>query len=684
MVLLNTNGMKQKLYVLAFAIVTGIGLYAQDKAPLCQEIDNKDALKNYEKGLDKKKNPKFEDRFGYMKQALEAEPDFAEANLEMGKMLMTVAKSQGDENNYGPALKYLKKAVEVCPKISAEPYYWVAKRYYIDEKYEEAIPYLEKYIKFDADDSKQLGKDYEFNVKQSKEMLRWSKFYRDIYKNPKPFTPAPVSDICTANDEYLAIITPDNTQCWYIRTQPYNKRDAVFNSDKMVEVMTMSERQPNGSFSKGNMLPPPFNRNPNEGGPTLTIDNKHLVYTITMAGKEGDNTDLYTTDLINGEWTEIRPLGDKVNDPKYWDSQPSMSSDGKTLYFVSDRPGGLGGTDVYVTRKGANGEWGIPENVGAPINTPGNERSPFIHSDSQTLYFSSDGLPGVGGLDIFFVRKDDKGKWLEPVNIGIPINSEEDNLSFFVSTDGHTGYFSTRNSNIAGTKGGYDLFSFPLYKEARPEEGIIIAKGEVRTPEGEKYSGKVDVEIKGAKSGEKVDVVIDTTSGDFAAAIKTTKKEDFVVTLKKEGVAFSSQLIEVEKTPPPADVPLKVAPLQVKEIKLGETYTLNNIYFGSNSASLESRSKAVLKEFAGYLKNNPNLKIEIYGHTDNVGDRNANLGLSKERALVVLEALTEEFGVPSSQVRGFSGFGPDKPVADNGTEAGRAKNRRTEFAIVEK
>ena len=192
------------------------------------------------------------------------------------------------------------------------------------------------------------------------------------------------------------------------------------------------------------------------------------------------------------------------------------------------------------------------------------------------------------------------------------------------------------------------------------------------------------MEIKSAKKGEKIDVVIDTTSGDFAAAIKTGKKEDLVVTLKKEGVAFSSQLLEIEKNPPPTDVPLKIPALEIKEIKIGETYTLNNIYFGSNSASLEQRSKAVLKEFAEYLKNNKNLKIEIYGHTDNVGDRNSNLGLSKERALVVLEALTEEFGVPKSQVRGFSGFGPDKPVADNGTESGRAKNRRTEFAVVEK
>lgn len=679
--------MKRTMLTLAFA-ACALGLFAQDDKPVfCQEIDNKEALKLYEKGLDRKKTPNFDDRMKYMNEALAAEPDFAEANLEMGKMFMTIAKGKGDPENYGPALKYLKKAVEVCPKISAEPYYWVGKRYYIDEKYEQALPYLEKYVKFEDDDTKKYGKDYEFQVTQANEMIRWSKFYANIYKNPRPFNPKPVDAICTQHDEYLAIITPDNTQCWYIRTQPFNRRDQIAASDRMIEVFTRSTRKPDGTFDQGEMLDSPFNKNANEGGPTLSIDNKHLVYTITKDGKEGANTDLYTTDFIDGEWKEIRPLGDLVNDPKYWDSQPSMSSDGKTLYFVSDRPGGLGGTDIYITRRRADGTWGAPENIGEPVNTPGNERSPFIHSDSETLYFSSDGHPGVGNLDIFYVRKNDKGKWKEPVNIGVPINTEADDMSFFVSTDGHYGYFSSRGTNIPGSKGGQDLYSFELYPEARPES-VIIAKGEVRTPQGDKFSGNIDVEIKSAKTGEKLDVVIDTTTGDYATAIKVSKKEDYVVTLKKEGVAFSSQLIEAEKVAEtankPAPEPVKVEPMEIKEIKVGEPYTLNNIYFGSNSASIEAKSKAVLREFAGYLKANKNIRIEIHGHTDNVGNRDANLALSKERALVVLELLTDEFGVPKNQVANFIGHGPDKPIADNSSESGRAKNRRTEFVIVDK
>ncbi|TND08484.1 MAG: outer membrane protein/peptidoglycan-associated (lipo)protein [Bacteroidetes bacterium] len=679
--------MKKIILSLLLAFAGSLSCFAQDdKAALCQEISNGDVVKKYEKAIDKKKT-EFKDRLKLLAEVLEAEPDFAEANLEYGKLLMTVGRQDGDKFNYGPALKYLKKAVEVCPQLGAEPLYWIGSKYYVDEKYDEAVTYLDKYVKYETDDSKKLGKDYEFNSGQSVEMIKWSKFYINIKKNQKPFQPVPVENICTQHDEYLAIITPDNTQCWYIRTQPYNKMDSPFQSDKMIEVFTMSERQPNGQFNKGTMLDEPFNRNPNEGGPTLSIDNRHLVFTITKPSKEGQNTDLYTTDFVDGGWTAIRPLGDKVNDPVYWDSQPSMSSDGKTLYFVSDRPGGLGGTDIYVTKKQADGSWGTPVNAGEPINTTGNERSPFIHSDSETLYLSSDGHPGVGGLDIFYARKDDKGKWKEPVNIGIPINTEEDDLGFFVSTDGNLGYFSSRSPNIPGGKGGHDLYSFKLYKEAQPD-AVVIVKGEVKQPDGNNFSGKIDVEIKSAQTGKKIDVVVDTTSGHYATAIKVSKKEDYVVTLKKEGVAFSSQLIEAAKVEEavkkPDAPPVKLEALEVKEVKLGEQYTLNNIYFGSNSASLEARSKSVLKEFAVYLKENANIRIEIHGHTDDVGDRGANLSLSKERALVVLEALTEEFGVPKNQITSFIGHGPDQPLDTAKTDAARAKNRRTEFWIVGK
>jgi outer membrane protein OmpA-like peptidoglycan-associated protein len=645
----------------------------------CAPVDNKNAEKLFEKAKDKKKYD-FSERMGFLQEALQEEPTYAEANLEMGVMLMRKAKADDHPDDYPAALKYLKAAVEACPQISAEPYWWIGKQYYLTDKYAECIPYLEKYIKFDDDDNKKYGKDYEFNSGQAKEMLRWAKFYVDVKAHPRPFSPKPVLNISTQRDEYLAIITPDNTLAFYIRTMPYNKRDQVWSTDKVVEVFTMSTRQKNGEFDGGTMMTDPFNKNANEGGPTLTIDNKHLYYTITKDGMNGANTDIYTSDFIDGEWKEIRPIGEKVNDPIYWDSQPTISADGRILYFASNRPGGQGGIDIWLTRKNANGEWGVPENLGPTINTAGDEKSPFIHSDSETLYFSSTGHPGIGGFDIFFARKDEKNNWKEPVNIGIPINTEGDDLGLFVSTDAQTAFFCS-NSSLPGQVGMYDVYQFELYAEARPEK-VAIVKGEMKTAEGTPVTGPVTVEIKNITTKEKTTAVVDTANGGYVAALKVSKKDDYLITVKKDGAAFSSQLVSGKQEFATTTTP--VPEMEVKPTKVGEAYTLNNINFATGSAVIQPESMVVLESFAEYLKANPGIKIEIRGHTDNQGDDNQNLNLSNERAYAVFEALTEKFGVSRNQISGAKGYGETMPVADNATENGRAKNRRTEFYITAK
>ncbi|HEU4719327.1 MAG TPA: hypothetical protein VFU15_15895, partial [Bacteroidia bacterium] len=397
----------------------------------CQQIDDKEAQKNFDKSKDHKKYS-WDERKAFLQKALELEPDWADANMAMAKMIMNKAKADGNSDRYPAAEPYLKKVCDVCPKYGAQPFYLLGTQYYLDENYPDAIIYLQKFIDYDADDPKKLGDDYDFYQGQAKEMLRWSKFFVDVKKNPHPFNPHPVNYICTSMDEYLAIISPDNTMAMYIRRVPVSQMDRVWGTSSTDEVFTQSFRQPDGTFDKGTRMDDPFNQNPNEGGPTLTIDNKHLFYTITKDGKDGPNTDIYTTDFIDGSWTPVRSLGDKVNDPVYWDSQPSVSADGNTLYFASNRPGGQGGIDIWVTHKGFDGEWGVPENLGPTINTSGDEKSPFIHTDSQTLYFSSTGFPGLGGYDIYYSRANEKGVWQTPVNMGIPINTEGDDIGLFV------------------------------------------------------------------------------------------------------------------------------------------------------------------------------------------------------------------------------------------------------------
>ena len=651
---------------------------AASNAPIdCQLIEDEDALKYFEKSKDRKKY-QWEERKAFLGEALQLQPTWAEANLAMAKMIMTKAKADGNEGQYPAAIKFLKTTVDNCPKIGAEPFYWLGTQYYIIEDYPNTITYLTKYLNYDTDDPKKLGADYEFNSGQSTEMLRWSKFYVDIKNHPRPFAPIPVAGISTTKDEYLAIITPDNTQALYIRKIPVSQLDRVWSTVSMAEVFTMSKMQNNGSFDNGNFMDDPFNKNPNEGAPTLTIDNKHLFYTITKDGMDGPNTDIYTADLNDGSWTAIRPIGEKVNDPVYWDSQPSISGDGTLLYFASNRPGGIGGIDIWQTKKSAIGEWGVPTNLGSKINTPYDEKSPFIHTDSQSLYFSSNGHPGVGQYDIFYARMDSKGNWQEPVNLGIPINTAGDDLGFFVSTDGATGYFSS-NAQLPGRIGGYDVFQFELYAEARPEATLIL-KGGLKDEFGNPLTGATMVEVKNVQTKEKTFAVVDTISGSFAAAVRIGHQNDFVITVKKDSSAFNSQLFSSKQKFESCAVNLEQ--MKIGKLVDGNAYTIHDINFSSNAAVLETASVVVLEEFADYLKEHPTMKIEIHGHTDDVGDAIQNLNLSNERAFAVFEALIN-YGVSKNVILNSKGYGESKPIAGNDSDVGRAKNRRTEFLLVE-
>jgi outer membrane protein OmpA-like peptidoglycan-associated protein/tetratricopeptide (TPR) repeat protein len=665
------------IFLLLFLAVPAVS-YSQDdensSAGPCAAPDDEEAKKNFEKSKDRKKYD-WNERMALLNQVLEAQPTWAEPNLAKAKMLINKAKADGNGEVYPMAIPYLKAAVDNCPEIGAEPLYQLGTQYYLLEDWANAVLYLNKYINYNTDDPKKFGAGYDFNVTQAQEMIRWSTFYLDINKTKHPFTPQPVTNVCTSNDEYLAMISPDNTLFLYIRVLPINQMDRVWGTTSYRETFTQSERQGTGDFDNGHMLEDPFNMNPNEGSATLTIDNKHLFYTITKDA----NTDIYTTDMVDGGWTPIRPIGDKVNDPTWWDSQPSVSADGSILYFASNRPGGQGGIDIWYTKKLADGTWGVPVNAGPVINTEYDEKSPFIHSDSQTLYFSSNGHPGLGNYDIFYSRADAKGAWQIPVNLGIPINTAGDDLGFFVSTDGVTGYFCS-NSQMPGRVGGWDVYQFELYQEARPE-AVVILKGELKDEFGNPLTGAVNVEVKNVTTKQKTSAVVDTTSGSFAAAIKVSKKDDYVITVKKDSAAFNSQLISTRNGFASSSVP--VQPMEVKKLKNGQAYTIHDINFASNSAVLEPESMVVLEEFAQYLKEHPNMKIAIYGHTDNLGDDSKNMALSGERAYAVFEALTVKFGVPRNQITTSKGFGETRPVADNGTELGRAKNRRTEFVIID-
>ena len=631
----------------------------------CPQVKNKRADKIYDKGIRAYRQRNYSEALRQLNLVVEIEPEYVDAHYVLG--LIHIKDSR---MNLKAAKEDFLHVVEICPDYDVYAYYHLARIFYGAGYYQNAEKYIALFL-VDVDKIK-TDADYE----EAFRILEFSKFYSKMLTNPVPFNPQPVPGVSTEFDEYLPIISPDNEMALFTRKLklPPTKNDLVPQT-KVVEKFMFSIRE-EGEFGRGEAMPFPFNLNDNEGGATLTIDNKMLFYTLCKfsKGKKYYNCDICTSELRNGKWSGIRNMSEKVNREDTWESQPSITSDGKVLYFVSDREGGFGGYDIYCTCRDSLGEWGSPQNMGPQINTAGNEKSPFIHTDSQTLYFSSDGHLGLGGYDIFYTKLNKDGHWDKPKNIGYPINSFDDDLGFFVSTDGKRGYYA---SNKFEGFGGWDLYSFDLYEEARPEE-VLFVKGKVLEEENGDSTGfkNTRVELKNMETKKVTQVAVDTATGEYVTALPF--QDDYIMTVKKKGFVQESKYISrIDKRfSVPAIIDMDLEPIQT-----GKSYRLNDIFFEFNSFELTKESEFVIEEFYDFLLENPELKISIQGHTDNVGSKQDNLLLSENRAKEVYSYLLE-LGIDTNRVN-FQGFGESRPVATNGTEKGRALNRRTEFVIEE-
>lgn len=629
---------------------------SQENSDPCPFPENKKAVKLYHEAIEKVKSNKSES-IKLLNIVIDMEPDFGRAHFMLGDLLIK-------GNRMIEAEPYLKRSLELCPDLNSGIYLKLGSIQFSDKRFQESLINLEKFLHSNE------GKDSERN--DAGEMIKICKLYIERASKPVPFNPKPVRGICSDLDEYLAALTPDNQTFYFTRRTYQTILGSLGEEKKSIERFSFSRATDSQTFERGSPLPFPFNQSGNEGGASLTADNKFIYFTTCKSDGTKFNCDIYFSSNTKGEWSEIKNLGKPVNRDDSWDSQPAVSSDGKTLYFASNRQGGLGELDIWKSTKNPDGSWNEPENLGPEINSAGSEKSPFIHSDGQTIYFSSTGKPGFGGFDIFFSKQDENGRWSEPKNIGYPINSEMDDLGFFVSTDGKTGYFAS--DKLQGS-GGWDIYSFDLYEEARPER-VFFFSGELKDENNEIVTN-AKVEIKNIRTKEVTTIEVDSTSGKYVAVMKFT--DDHILTVKKQNAAFTSQYLSTKDTS--LNKPKKMD-LEVKEIKIGSTYKINNIQFPVNSAEINDQTVIIIKEFAEYLNENPKLKVAIHGHTDNVGNDKDNLELSKNRAKKVYDLLVES--KISIDRLSYAGFGSGKPISSNISDTGRAQNRRTEFVIVGK
>ncbi|MCD6178427.1 MAG: OmpA family protein [Bacteroidales bacterium] len=648
--------------IITFLFFTLISSPLMAQEQNCNFKPNKRTEAQYKKALKYIDQRYIQQAKSILTEIIQNYPLFAKGYLSLG-----ILSLQDYYSDITKAENYFYKALDICSDSSHIANFYLGKIYFGRHEFEKAKVSFENFLTKPEYCNKN-------KLSEAKNYLEYASISAKLIANPVPFKPEKVSGISSSNDEYLPIISPDNEFALYTR-RTEKLIDRGFDSRyKQIETFTYSLRQTDGNFDSGYPMPYPFNQNPNEGAASLTIDNNDLYYTYCVLNPETNylNCDLLHSHFNGKSWSDPVSLGTNINGDNTWESQPSVNANGNIIYFASNRKGGIGGYDIYKTIKQPDGSWSDPINLGPKINSSGHEKSPYIHSDSQTLYFSSDGIPGLGGFDIFYARMDSSNNFGEAVNIGYPINSFEDDLGFFVSTDGSYGYYA---SNRFEENHSWNLYHFPLYEKAKPQK-VLFVKGEVKD-DGIDSIIHAKVEIKNLKNRTIKEIPVDSVSGKYVAVLLF--KDDQLLTVKKEGFVYESKYIASSDT---VFSKPSVVDLHLKPIEVGQSYKINDIYFATNLADLTPNSLKVIQEFFDFLKNNPNLKIEIQGHTDNIGSIADNQVLSEKRAKAVFDYLIL-LGVDASRLT-FKGFGESNPVESNKTAFGRSQNRRTVFVITEK
>ena len=495
-------------------------------------------------------------------------------------------------------------------------------------------------------------------------------FALDAMAHPVPFSPVNMGDsINTPYDEYINAITADEERLYFTRKNPRNAM-TIDRSQEFEEDFYFAVRQ-DTTWRYAQSLGTPINTHGNEGALSISPDGKYLFFAACNREDGFGSCDLYWSRWVDNHWSLPENLGPTVNSPQ-WDSQPSFSSDGKTLYFASKRSGGKGSSDIWITHLQSGGNWSVPENLGDSVNTSQEEMAPFIHPDDQTLYFSSKGHRGMGGLDLFFCRKNRDDRWGSPVNLGYPINTHAEEITLVVNSKGNMAFIS---SDKLGGKGRQDVYEFPLYDKARPLLTTYF-KGVVYD---EETKSRLDARFE-LTDLEQMKLIAESRSdrvtGEFLLVLPTER--NYGLNVSREGYLFYSENFPLTGNGDLSKPFIKNIPL--KPIKVGEKVVLKNIFFDTDQYSLKDQSMVELDKLVDFLKKNPKLKIEISGHTDNIGTSVHNLELSQNRAKAVFDFLSGH-GIDGKRMT-YKGYGFNEPVDSNDTESGRANNRRTEFKVI--
>lgn len=612
---------------------------------------NKKAIKLYEEAEGWIHNRKFDQGAELLKQAIKKDTAFVEAYAKLGSLY----KSIGDHDNAKP---YIIKTVTLKP--NAREYlmiYQAAADYYMqDGNYESANKYYQMVVSLNPD--KKIITEYAArNVEACSVAM-------ELKKKPVAFRPVPLGD--TINKYFLnayPVLTADQQTLIYYKTDGPNPSD---DGDIMISKLV------NGKWSTAVSISDKINTQFDEGTCTMSADGKILVFSTCNRPDGLGACDLYISYKKGEDWSVPVNMGPNVNS-NVWDSEASLSADGRTLYFSSERKGGMGLADIWVSKQDEKGNWMQAVNVGKPVNTSGREVSPFIHADGRTLYFCSNFHPGMGQFDIFYSRLQSAG-WSAPKNLGYPINTHLNDVTVYITPDNKKGLYvmyDKKGMKYAKSK----IYQFEVPKEIVSENSSTYANGTVFDSETKNKLG-AKIELIDLKTNQLVQQVnSDDKNGDYL--ILLTEGMEYALYVQKEGYLFKSIFFDYKN---PTNFNPLTLDVYLDPVRSGKAVILNNIFFATNSYTLEEKSKTELDKIILFLKLNPKISIELGAHTDDVGSDKDNMDLSLKRAKEVYNYILSN-GIEVSRLK-FKGYGETKPLKPNTSEENRQLNRRIEFKVL--
>lgn len=613
-----------------------------------RQSSNQKALKKYNEALVALEDNRSAEGIALLGNALQIDSNFIDAYLSLAGAL-------GNTKQYKKAVTVYDRA-RLKDSIYFTPYLLP---YAINlaglGQFEEALTAIRNFLTLDGLSGRSIKaaqyrkKTFEFAVSSSQKNKNASYV----------FAPKNLGDsVNSSSSEYYPSVTVTDDALVFTR------RTGNAREDFLLSAITNKD-----SFNKAAPLDGDINLEPRKGAITVSQDGDWLFFAADIAGAGIGDFDIYKSVYTPSGWSEQENLGDSIN-TDFWESSPAISPDKRALYFSSTRPGGYGGADLYVSYLKPNGRWTEAVNMGPTINTAGDEMAPFIHADNQTLYFTSDGLPGYGGSDLFVLKKLPNGQWGIPENMGYPINTIENEGSLAVAADGYTAYYA---SDREDSRGGLDIYSFTLPAHARPFKTIYV-KGVV-TDLISKKGLPANLELTDNASGTLINKVQTDELGHYFITLPEGK--DYTFTVNRKGYLFYSSAYALSGAAPDSTYVKNIA---LEPIKLATSFVFTQVLFDNNSFALLPASLPELNKLLQILEENPSMHIQISGYTDNIGKASDNLILSTNRAKSIVNYLSGK-GIATERFS-YKGFGSDNPIATNETPEGRALNRRTSFTIT--